>query len=74
MAKKRFILRVRDRAGNWTWFNPSEPMTMHQAKKLAVLNRCDGMTTQIWPEDEARDVFADELRQVQQSPANNNND
>lgn len=57
MAKRLFILRVRSRGGEWTWVNLDRPMSHHAANQYAMLNRFDGLSTQIWPENEAREII-----------------
>lgn len=57
MAKRGFVLRVRNHDGSWSWLNPECPMTKHAAEQWKLINRCDGIATQIWPENEALEVM-----------------
>lgn len=60
---KKYITRLNVSPGRWA-VDP-EPRTLRETKHLAKINRViGGMTSQIWPEEEARkvfpEVFADE--------------
>lgn len=65
--KKLYISRIRQPDGSWIW--DEEARTLCETKRLATINRCmAGISTQVWPEAEARPLIEAERTQPKPTP------
>jgi hypothetical protein len=63
MTAQEYIIRTRHSDGNWS-FDLDNIYTRKEAKRLMQQTRVlGGVTSQLWPADEAREVFSRATKQ-----------